>query len=166
MSKMFIVALDAPRKGNNLFNSQYFSYLTFLPTSRGATLCFVILTRLHNSSSPSAPNLFVQRSISVLFYGLGNICYCIKLDIDFISHCIFCMPEIFHNKDQTSELKKKQKTYLGNKLPTLCTGKQNFTLNPCFFIISPVSKYVPQLRITHVASLSHNKIPQKLNHEN
>lgn len=43
------------------------------------------------------------------------------------------MPEIFHNKDETSEFKKK--TYLGNKLPTLCTGKQNFEsllcLNTC-----------------------------------
>ena len=29
------------------------------------------------------------------------------INTDFISHYIFCMPEIFHNKDETSELKKK-----------------------------------------------------------
>ena len=78
---------------------------------------FVLLFWLHNSSSPSAPNLFVQRSISVLFYGSGT-CYCINLDIDFISHYIFCMPEIFHNKDETNKLKKNRKpNWVINFLP-------------------------------------------------
>lgn len=46
--------------------------------------------------------LFVQRSISIILWLRKQICYGVKLGIDFIIHYIFCMPETFHNKDGTN----------------------------------------------------------------